>query len=67
MKSLMQCARLRFSSAEIGDMIYEGREIDGVLICETATRQFMDVCRQRDRGGLHGGRQELPLPELQHS
>lgn len=40
-KRLMGRARLRFPDAEMGDMIYDGRGIDGVLIRETGTCQFM--------------------------
>ena len=40
-KRLLGRARLRFPDADIGDMIYDGRGIDGVLIRETATCQFM--------------------------
>jgi len=40
-KRLLGRARLRFPEADIGDMIYEGRGIDGVLIREVATCQFM--------------------------
>ena len=36
-KRLMGRARLRFPDAEMGDMIYDGRGIDGVLIRETGT------------------------------
>lgn len=41
-KRLVQRARLRFPDAEMGEMIYEGRGIDGVLIREAGTCQFMD-------------------------
>lgn len=41
-KRLTQRARLRFPDAEMGDMIYEGRGIDGVLIREAGTCQFMN-------------------------
>ncbi|WP_418863806.1 ATP-binding protein [Slackia exigua] len=41
-KRLVQRAKLRFPDAEIGEMIYDGRGIDGVLIRETGTCQFMD-------------------------
>lgn len=41
-KRLTARARLRFPGAEMGDMIYDGRGIDGVLIRETGTCQFMD-------------------------
>lgn len=41
-KRLVQRARLRFPDAEMGDMIYDGRGIDGILIRETGTCQFMD-------------------------
>ena len=34
-------AHLRFPDADMGEMIYEGRGIDGVLIRETGTCQFM--------------------------
>ena len=40
-KRLTQRARLRFPDAEPGEMIYDGRGIDGVLIRETMTCQFM--------------------------
>ena len=39
---LTQRARLRFPDAEPGEMIYEGRGIDGVLVREALTCQFMD-------------------------
>lgn len=38
----MQRARLRFPDAEMGEMIYDGRGIDGVLIREAGTCQFME-------------------------
>lgn len=41
-KRLLQRATLRFPKAEMGEMIYEGRDIDGVLIREIGTCQFMD-------------------------
>ena len=41
-KRLVSRAKLRFPDAEMGGMIYEGRGIDGVLIRETGTCQFMD-------------------------
>ena len=41
-KRLTQRARLRFPAAEPGEMIYEGRGIDGVLVREALTCQFMD-------------------------
>lgn len=41
-KRLVARAKLRFPDAEMGEMIYEGRGIDGVLIRETGTCQFMD-------------------------
>ena len=40
-KRLLQRAKLRFPDAEMGDMIYDGRGIDGVLIREAGTCQFM--------------------------
>ena len=40
-KRLTQRARLRFPDAEPGEMIYEGRGIDGVLVREAITCQFM--------------------------
>jgi DNA replication protein DnaC len=40
-KRLTQRARLRFPDAEPGEMIYDGRGIDGVLIREALTCQFM--------------------------
>ena len=40
-KRLLARARLRFPNAEIGEMIYDGRGIDGVLIREAGTCQFM--------------------------
>ena len=40
-KRLLARARLRFPDAEMGEMIYEGRGIDGILIRETGTCQFM--------------------------
>ena len=39
-KRLVQRAKLRFPDAEIGEMIYDGRGIDGVLIREAGTCQF---------------------------
>jgi len=42
-KRLMGRAHLRFPDAEMGDMIYEGRGIDGVLVRETGTCQFMNA------------------------
>ena len=44
-KRLLQRAKLRFPEAEMGEMIYEGRGIDGVLIRETGTCQFMETAR----------------------
>ena len=41
-KRLIGRARLRFPDAEMGDMIYDGRGIDGVLIREAGTCQFMN-------------------------
>jgi DNA replication protein DnaC len=41
-KRLTARARLRFPDAEMGEMIYDGRGIDGVLVRETGTCQFMD-------------------------
>ena len=41
-KRLIGRARLRFPDAEMGDMIYDGRGIDGVLIREAGTCQFVD-------------------------
>lgn len=41
-KRLTQRARLRFPAAKPGEMIYEGRGIDGVLVREALTCQFMD-------------------------
>lgn len=41
-KRLVARAKLRFPDAEMGEMIYEGRGIDGVLIREAGTCQFMD-------------------------
>lgn len=41
-RRLTQRARLRFPDAEPGEMIYDGRGIDGVLIREALTCQFMD-------------------------
>ena len=40
-KRLTQRARLRFPDAEPGEMIYDGRGIDGVLIREAMACQFM--------------------------
>lgn len=40
-KRLISRARLRFPDAEMGDMVYDGRGIDGILIRETGTCQFM--------------------------
>lgn len=40
-RRLTQRARLRFPDAEPGEMIYDGRGIDGVLIRETMACQFM--------------------------
>ena len=40
-KRLLARARLRFPNAEMGEMIYDGRGIDGVLIREAGTCQFM--------------------------
>jgi len=44
-KRLLQRAKLRFPDAEMGEMIYDGRGIDGVLIREAGTCQFMDTAR----------------------
>ena len=44
-KRLLQRAKLRFPEAEMGEMIYDGRGIDGVLIRETGTCQFMETAR----------------------
>lgn len=41
-KRLTQRARLRFSAAEPGEMVYEGRGIDGALVREALACQFMD-------------------------
>lgn len=41
-RRLVQRARLRFPDAEMGEMIYDGRGIDGVLIREAGTCQFME-------------------------
>ena len=41
-KRLLQRAKLRFPDAEMGEMIYDGRGIDGVLIREAGTCQFME-------------------------
>lgn len=41
-KRMLQRARLRFPDAEMGEMIYEGRGIDGVAIRELGTCQFMN-------------------------
>ena len=40
-KRLISRAKLRFPDAEIGEMVYEGRGIDGILMRETATCQFV--------------------------
>lgn len=40
-KRLAARAKLRFPDAEMGEMIYDGRKIDGVLICEAGTCQFV--------------------------
>ena len=39
-KRLVQRARLRFPDAEMGEMIYEGRNIDSIKIREAGTCQF---------------------------
>lgn len=44
-KRLLQRAKLRFPDAEMGEMIYEGRGIDSVLIRQAGTCQFMDHAR----------------------
>ena len=44
-KRLLQRAKLRFPDAEMGEMIYDGRGIDGVLIREAGTCQFVDSAR----------------------
>jgi DNA replication protein DnaC len=41
-KRLTQRARIRFPDAEPGEVIYDGRGIDGVPIGEAPTCQFMD-------------------------
>lgn len=41
-KRLVQRAKLRFPDAEMGEMIYDGRGIDGVLIREAGTCQFVE-------------------------
>ncbi len=41
-KRLAQRARLRLPAAEPGEMIYEGRGIDGAPVREALTCQFMD-------------------------
>lgn len=41
-RRLTQRARLRFPDAKLGETIYEGRGIDGVLVREALTCQFMD-------------------------
>lgn len=40
-KRLVGRAHLRFPNAEMGEMIYDGRGVDGVLVRETGTCQFM--------------------------
>ena len=40
-KRLIGRARLRFPDAEMGEFIYDGRGVDGVLIREAGTCQFM--------------------------
>ena len=40
-RRLVQRAKLRFPDAEMGEMIYEGRGLDGVKIREAGTCQFM--------------------------
>ena len=44
-KRLVQRAKLRFPDAEMGEMIYDGRGIDGALIREAGTCQFMEAAR----------------------
>ena len=44
-KRLLQRAKLRFPDAEMGEMIYDGRGIDGVLVREAGTCQFMESAR----------------------
>lgn len=44
-KRLVGRAHLRFPDADMGEMIYEGRGIDGVLIREAGTYQFMAESR----------------------
>ena len=45
MKRLLQRAKLSFPDAEMGEMIYDGRGIDGVLIRGAGTCQFMESAR----------------------
>ena len=42
-KRLVQRAKLRFPEAEMGEMIYEGRGIDGILVREAGACQFMET------------------------
>ena len=44
-KRLLQRGKLRFPDAEMGEMIYDGRGIDGVLVREAGTCQFMETAR----------------------
>lgn len=44
-RRLVGRAHLRFPDADMGEMIYEGRGVDGVLIRETGTCQFMAESR----------------------
>lgn len=54
MKRLAARAKLRFPDAEMGEMIYDGRKIDGVLICEAGTCQFVASAANGVIEGLTG-------------
>lgn len=58
-KRLTQRARLRFPAAEPGEIIYEGRGIEGVL-ARGARVPVHGPRGQRDRGGPYRHGQELP-------
>ena len=53
-KRLAARAKLRFPDAEMGEMIYDGRKIDGVLICEAGTCQFVASAANGVIEGLTG-------------
>lgn len=68
LKRLVARAKLRFPDAEMGEMIYDGRKIDGVLIRETGTCRFMasaanaviEGCLERQKAFWHAASPSRP-------